>query len=74
MDTLTSDTLHYKDKPTKCNSQASSTRGIGCMVNVASSRLPVPRFVGRFFYCLLVNAHSRYLYLQTLSKRVEISG
>ena len=34
------------------------------MVKVASSRLPVPRFVGRFFYCLLVNSHSKYLYLQ----------
>ena len=32
MGTLTSDTLHYKDKPTKCNSQASSTRGIGWLL------------------------------------------
>ena len=41
------------------------------MVNVASSRLPVPQFEGRFFYCLLVNYHSRYLYLQTLRKGLK---
>ena len=41
------------------------------MVNVASSRLPVPQFEDRFFHCLLVNYHSRYLYLQTLRKGLK---
>ena len=27
--------------------------------------------VGFFFYCLLVNSHSRYLYLQTLRKGLK---
>ena len=53
-----------------CNSQSLFYKGHR-MVNVASSRLPVPSFEGRFFNCLLVNSHSRHLYLQTLRKGLK---
>ena len=52
MGTLRSDTLHQKDKPTRCNSQILFYKGHG-MINVASSRLPIPSFKGRFFIAFL---------------------
>ena len=48
MGTLTSDTLHYKDKPTKCNSQASSTRGIGWLLSLRRAFLSHVLRVGFF--------------------------
>ena len=40
MGTLRSDALHLKDKPTKYNSQASSTRGIGWFMGLRRAFLP----------------------------------
>ena len=41
MDTLRNDTPLQKDKPTKCNSQASSTRGIGWLMGLRRQFLPL---------------------------------
>ena len=40
MGTIRSDALRSKDKPTKCNSQVSSTRGIGWFMGARRAFLP----------------------------------
>ena len=69
MGTLTSDTLHYKDKPNKMQQSSLFNKGHR-MVNVASSRVPVTRFEGRFCIAFL-STLILHLYLQTLRKGLK---